>query len=320
MQTTFLDSEGLDDLDLAPLHEVCGQVRVYPTSLPDQVPARVADAEIVIVNKVPLTRRILQDAGRLGMISVVATGNDAIDLCAAAERGITVSNCRAYGTASVVQHVFAGILALSTSLLPYTAAVRAGRWQKASQFCFLDHPIREISGKTLGIVGYGTLGRAVAEVARAFGMRVLIARRPGGPPDDRPTLAEILPQIDILSLHCPLTEQTRNLIDQRALALMKADACLINAARGGIVDEVALCEALREGRLGGAAIDVLSSEPPRQGNILLTADLPNLIITPHCAWASREARQTIITQTVENIRAYLAGTPLRVVNPPIPSR
>jgi glycerate dehydrogenase len=205
------------------------------------------------------------------------------------------------------------MFALHTNLLAYHTAVQAGRWQTASQFCFLDYPIIELKGKTLGIVGYGNLGRGIAETARAFGMKVVVARRPGNPPDDRPALTEMLSEVDVLTLHCPLTDQTRNLINAQAFALMKPTSFLINCARGGIVDEIALVEALRTKKIAGAAVDVLSVEPPKDSNPLLEAKLPNLIITPHIAWASREARQRIIDQTVENILAFKAGKPIRTV-------
>jgi len=315
MQAVFLDSEGLDDFSFAGLVGECTTLQIFPTTTADEVAAKIAHAELVIVNKVQLTRDHLHTAPALRLICVVATGTDCIDLQAADDLGIAVCNCRAYGTDSVVQHVFAGILALHTNLFAYHAAVRSGRWQTARQFCFLDYPIIEIKEKTLGIVGFGTLGQAVARMAEAFGMNILVARRPGKAVDDRPTLTEILPKIDILTLHCPLTEHTRNLINAEALALMKPSAFLINAARGGLVDEIALADALRSGKLAGAAVDVLSSEPPRHGNPLLATDLPNLILTPHVAWASREARQTLLDQTTENIRAFKAGSPVRVVNP-----
>lgn len=314
MKAVFLDSEGLDDLDLNGLSEACSSLRIFRTTSPEEVAGRIAGAELVILNKVRIAKHHLVAAPSVRLIAVVATGTDVVDLTATAELGVTVCNCQAYGTNSVVQHVFGVILALHTNLLAYHAAVRQGRWQKSRQFCFLDYPIIELKGKTLGIVGYGTLGRGIAEVARAFGMKVVIARRPGNPPDERPALAAMLPEIDILTLHCPLTDQTRNLIDAAALAQMKPTAFIINAARGGIVDEPALVDALRSGTIGGAAVDVLSVEPPRAGNPLLDADLPNLIVTPHIAWASREARQRIINQTVENILAFKAGSPVRVVN------
>lgn len=314
MNAVFLDSEGLDDFSLDGLTKECTSLQVFRTTAPEEVAARIAGADLIIVNKVPISRHHLVIAPSIRLICVVATGTDVVDLRAASELGVTVCNCQAYGTASVVQHVFSTILALHTHLLSYHAAVRAGRWQSARQFCFLDYPIIELTGKTIGIVGFGTLGRAIADMARAFRMKVVVARRPGNPPDDRPTLTEMLPGIDILTLHCPLTEHTRNLINGKALALMKPTAFLINAARGGIVDETALAEALRSGKIAGAAVDVLSCEPPRQGNPLLDQHLENLILTPHIAWASREARQRIIDQTAENIEAYRAGAPIRVVN------
>ncbi|HLA31846.1 MAG TPA: NAD(P)-dependent oxidoreductase, partial [Pseudomonas sp.] len=189
------------------------------------------------------------------------------------------------------------------------------RWQQAQQFCLLDHPIVELHGKTLGLLGHGELGSAVAKLAEAFGMRVLLGQLPGRPPRaDRLALDELLPQIDALSLHCPLNDDTRNLIDARELRLMKPSAFLINTARGGLVNEQALADALRSGHLGGAACDVLTQEPPTAGNPLLAADIPRLIITPHSAWGSREARQRIVGQLSENAQAFFGGAPVRVVN------
>ncbi len=313
MHAVFLDSEGLDDLSLTPLAEQCSSFSSFPVTPPEEVAPRIVGAELVIVNKVRLSREALQAAPALRLIAVVATGTDIVDLETAAARGIAVCNCRAYGTDSVAQHVMAAILALHTNLLRYHQAVTAGRWQEARQFCFLHYPISEVRGSTLGIIGYGELGRAVARLAESFGMTVLPARRPGGPPDDRPTVEELLPHVDILSLHCPLTPATRGLIDARLLALMKPSAFLVNAARGGLVDEAALAEALRRGVIAGAAVDVLSVEPPNAGNPLLNRQLPNLLLTPHIAWASRQARQRIILQTAENIAAFKAGQPLRLV-------
>jgi glycerate dehydrogenase len=314
MKSVFLDAEGLEDCVLDDLLRVCSGLHIYTATEPQAVAARIAGAELVIVNKVKIGREILQSSPTLKLICVVATGTDVIDLLAAKECGITVCNCQAYGIDSVVQHVFSFILALHTNLFQYHQAVRGGRWQKASQFCFLDYPIVELKGKTLGIVGFGNLGRGVAKIAEAFGMEVLIAARPGASADVRPPLHDVLPLVDVLTLHCPLNEHTRGLIDRQALARMKPSAILINAARGGIVDEQALAEALAGGIIGGAAVDVLSIEPPRSGNPLLETDLPNLLITPHVAWASKEARQRIIDQTVENIVAWNSGRPLRVVS------
>ncbi len=314
MQAVFLDSEGLDDISLTNLSSQCSTLQVFRTTSTNQVATRIAGAQVLIVNKVRITRQHLQTNPHLRLICVVATGTDVIDLQAASACGIPVCNCQAYGIDSVVQHVFSTILALHTNLLAYNTAVRSGRWQNSQQFCFLDYPIIELKGRTLGIVGYGTLGKAVGNMAQAFGMKIVVARRPGNPPDERPTLMEILPEVDVLTLHCPLNDQTRNLIDERALGKMKASAFLVNAARGGIVDEGALATALLSGKIAGAAVDVLSSEPPRGGNPLLDPHLPNLILTPHIAWASREARQRIIDQTTENIQAFKAGAPIRVVN------
>jgi glycerate dehydrogenase len=213
-----------------------------------------------------------------------------------------------YSTPAVVQHVFAMTLGLTTRLRQYQDAVLEGDWQRSSQFCLLDFPVREIQGKVLGIVGYGNLGKAVAGVAEAFGMEVRLAQRPGAPASPgRIELDRLLPQVDILSLHCPLTPETKHLIGKRELNLMKTDALLINTARGGIVDETALAEALRQNKLGGAGIDVLEIEPPRDGNVLFDPDIPNLIITPHTAWASRESRQRLTNEVAENILAFIRG-------------
>ncbi len=314
MKAVFLDAEGLENCRLEELKAAVGELEIHAATAPAETLGRLQGAEVAIVNKVRMTREILGASPDLRLICLVATGTDVIDLQAAAERGVTVCNCQGYGTDSVVQHVFSLILALATSLPQYTKAVQAGRWQQARQFCFLDYPICELAGKTLGIVGFGNLGKGVARIAEAFGMRVLVARRPGASEGDRPPLAEILPQVDVLTLHCPLNDHTRGLIDREALAKMKPTAFVINAARGGIVDEEALAKALRAGTIGGAAVDVLRAEPPREGNPLLAPDLPNLIVTPHIAWGSREARQRIIDQTVENIQAFKAGSPRRVVN------
>ncbi|MBL8260421.1 MAG: 2-hydroxyacid dehydrogenase [Candidatus Competibacteraceae bacterium] len=318
MQGVFLDRDSLDcgDLDFGALDRILPDLRYYPSTGADQVAARVADAEVIIGNKVALDAALIQQAPRLRLICIAATGVNNVALEAAAQAGVTVCNCRGYGTASVVQHVFALLLALYTRLPDYRRAVREGRWQRASQFCLLDYPIRELADKTLGIVGYGELGQGVARVAEAFGMAILLAQRPGTvePEEEgRIPLPILLPQVDILTLHCPLTPETRGLIGAWELALMKRDAILINTARGGLVDEAMLAEALRQGALGGAGVDVLSLEPPVNGNPLLAADIPNLIVTPHSAWGSRESRQRLVGQLAENIRGYLDGEPVRVV-------
>ena len=313
MKAVFLDAQGLDTCSLTTLENECSTLQLFHTTSPDQVAERISGFDCLIVNKVQISRQHLAAAPSVRLICIVATGTDVVDVQGATELGVTVCNCRAYGTDSVVQHVFSLLLALQTNLLAYHTAVQAGRWQTADQFCFLDYPIIELKGKTLGIVGYGTLGRAIAKIAGAFGMEVVIARRPGNPLDDRPALTEMLPMVDVLSLHCPLTEETRNLIDKEALSLMKPTAILINCARGGLVDEAALVDALQSKKIAGAALDVLSLEPPKDANPLLEAQLTNLLITPHIAWASGRARQTIIDQTVENIQAFKAGKPIRTV-------
>jgi glycerate dehydrogenase len=317
MLGVFLDKDSLDrgDIEFSALEDNLPNLCYYPNTPPEQVIERIADATVVISNKVKLDAAALAAAAQLKLICVAATGTNNIDLEAAAERGITVCNCQGYGTPSVVQHVFALILTLTTRLCDYRQAVAEGRWQLADQFCLLDYPIQELAGKTLGIIGYGELGRSVARIAKAFEMQILIAQRPGTsePVEDRISLATLLPQVDIVTLHCPLTPETRGLIGAWELALMRRDALLINTARGGIVDEVALAEALKQGALGGAGVDVLTEEPPVQGNPLLAGDIPNLIVTPHCAWGSREARQRLVAQLAENIQGFLTGKPKRVV-------
>ena len=314
LTAAFLDSATLDDLDFSALHASFDRLTLHSASAPEQVIERLRGAQVAISNKVVLDEAVLAACPDLRLVLISATGTNNVDLAAAKARGITVCNCQGYGTASVAQHCLMLLLALAGNLTDYQAAVRAGRWQQAPQFCLLDFPIVELAGKTLGILGHGELGGAVARLAEAFGMRVLLGQLPGRParPGYRP-LDQLLPQVDALSLHCPLTEQTRNLIGARELARLKPGALLINTARGGLVDEQALADALRSGHLGGAASDVLSEEPPRNGNPLLAPDIPRLILTPHCAWGSREARQRILEQLAENARAFRAGAPLRVV-------
>ncbi|HSC83495.1 MAG TPA: 2-hydroxyacid dehydrogenase [Pseudomonas sp.] len=316
-RAVFLDHASLDlgDLDMTPLRQAFGELVVHASCNPEQVAERLQGAQVAISNKVRLDAQTLAACPTLKLILISATGTNNVDLAAAREHGIVVANCQGYGTPSVAQHCLMLLLALATRLPDYQLAIRDGAWQRASQFCLLDFPIIELEGKTLGLLGHGELGGAVARLATAFGMRVLLGALPGRPARaDRLPLHELLPQVDALSLHCPLTEDTRNLIGAAELALMKPQALLINTARGGLVDEQALADALRSGHLGGAAFDVLSEEPPRQGNPLLAADIPRLIITPHNAWGSREARQRIVGQLSENANAFFAGAPKRVVS------
>ncbi|MCG6863170.1 MAG: 2-hydroxyacid dehydrogenase [Chromatiaceae bacterium] len=307
----LLDRATLDrgDIDLSPLHAVCEQWEIYERTGPDETRSRILDAELVVSNKVVLDRVLLESAPGLKLVCVAATGTNNVDVQSARELGIAITNVSGYATPAVVQHVFALMLAHATRLIEYRQAVLQGAWARSDQFCLLDFPIRELAGRTLGIVGFGELGRAVAKVAAAFDMEVLVAQRPGGPAEpDRVPLAELLPRVDVLTLHCPLAENTRNLIGAEQLNLMKSDALLINTARGGIVDEEALADALRQGRIGGAAVDVLTVEPPRSGNPLLDTSIPNLMVTPHTAWASRECRQRLVQEVAENIRAFYAGS------------
>ncbi|MCY1401046.1 Glycerate dehydrogenase [compost metagenome] len=317
-RAVFLDHASLDlgDLDMQPLREAFGELVLHDQSLPGEVAERLRGATVAIANKAQIDADAIRQNPQLKLILVTATGTNNIDLAAASANGIVVSNCQGYGTPSVAQHTLLLLLALATRLPDYQAAIRAGRWQQSTQFCLLDFPIVELEGKTLGLLGHGELGGAVARLAEAFGMRVLLGALPGRPPRaDRLPLDELLPQVDALTLHCPLTEATRNLIGQRELDLMKPGAFLVNTARGGLVDEQALADTLRRGHLGGAACDVLSVEPPKNGNPLLAPDIPRLIVTPHNAWGSREARQRMVGQVSENAAAFFAGKPMRVVNP-----
>jgi glycerate dehydrogenase len=307
MKAVFLDADTLgDDVDLFPIETVTGPLVKYPQTLPEQVLERVRGFDTVLVNKVVLGREHFEACPDLKTIAVVATGLNNIDQQAAADHGITVMNVINYGRSTVAQHTMALILALATRLPDYDRDVRAGRWGQSPMFCLMDQPIMELEGRTLGIVGYGDLGQGVVERARAFGMNILLGARPGqaaGHVDgfQRLPMDELLPQVDVLSLHCLLTDQTRNMIGARELKMMKKDALLINTSRGGLVDEQALADALRAGTIGGAGFDVLTEEPPRNGNPLLVGDIPNLIVTPHSAWASREARQRIVEITARNL-------------------
>ncbi|UTW44263.1 2-hydroxyacid dehydrogenase [bacterium SCSIO 12696] len=315
LQGVLLDTDtfGTDDLDLNTIHELPLQWQSYGNTTPEQVIERLAGAHVVVTNKVPISAEVLAAIPQLRMIVVAATGTNNIDLVAAKAAGVVVSNCVAYGSNSVAQHTVALMLALSSRIFDYHRDVMAGRWQQSPMFCRLDYPAQELSGKTLGIVGYGELGKGVAHIAEALSMDIQVAALPGREGPGRIPLQELLPQVDVLSLHCPLTPETHNLIDAPQLAAMKSTALLLNVARGGIVNEQALADALRTGQIAGAAVDVLTEEPPKNGNPLLANDLPNLLITPHCAWGGRQARQTLIEQVAENIRGFLAGQPKRLV-------
>ncbi|WP_455211768.1 2-hydroxyacid dehydrogenase [Kaarinaea lacus] len=312
----FLDVNSVDrgDLNLAKLKSTLPSWQLFEKSSPQQIAPRIARAHIVIANKAPLDKQSLGQAKNLTLICIAATGANNVDLDAAEKQGITVCNVRDYATASVVQHVFTLIFNLSTQFLSYYQAVSAGRWQASDQFCLLDYPIQELAGKTLGVIGYGVLGHAVAQAAMAFGMKVIIADHKGVKPrTGRIAFEEVLTKADVVTLHCPLTEATKNLIGHAELAAMKSNAYLINAARGGIVNENALVQALKQQQIAGAGFDVLTEEPPVNGNILLETRLPNLIVTPHIAWASRESRQRLIDEIGKNIEAFKAGNPRNIV-------
>lgn len=302
-----------NDIDLDALAATLPDWTLLDATAPEQVQSAVGDASIVITNKSVLDRATIESAARLELICIAATGTNNVDLAAAAARNITVCNVRAYATASVVEHVFLLILALRRRLEEHCMSTRTGNWSRATRFSMLDFPFSELNGRTLGIIGYGELGQAVGRVAEAFGMQLLVAQRPGKTIDGRCPLDRLLAGSDVVTLHCPLTPDTRDLIDADALDRMKADALLINTARGGIVNEADLLAALQAGAIAGAALDVLCVEPPAADNPLLGYNGPGLILTPHVAWAGRDARQRLVDELVLNIRGFLAGTPRNVV-------
>ncbi|QKE40568.1 MAG: D-2-hydroxyacid dehydrogenase [Ferrovum myxofaciens] len=280
-----------------------------------QVLERLHGAQVAITNKVPLRAETLRQLPDLKMIAVAATGYDVVDIPACQAQGIRVANIRNYAVHTVPEHAFALILALRRNLLAYRQDVENGVWQTSPQFCFFDHPIGDLFGSTLGIIGEGVLGQGTARIATGFGMKVLFAKH-DGPRHEGITytpLEEILEQADILSLHCPLTTSTRNLIGEKELRRMKPTALLINTARGGLVDEAALIRALDEGWIGGAGFDVLTTEPPTQGHPLLEVRRSNFILTPHVAWASDGAMQFLADQLIDNIEAWQRGTPQNLV-------
>ncbi len=287
------------------------QWQEYPATSVEQTMTRLKDATVAITNKVLLRRETLEQLPRLQMVAVAATGINNVDIDCCRERGIVVSNIRNYSVHTVPEHVFMLMLALRRNLLAFRADLRNGAWQRAEQFCLLTHPVRDLHGSTLGIMGHGAIGKAVEKIALAFGMKVLIGEHKGAT-GTRPGYTEfdtLLRESDVISLHLPLNEETRHLIGMAELACMRPDALLINTARGGLVDEDALLDALRTGRIGGAGFDVLGDEPPTQGHPLLDLDLPNFILTPHIAWSGREAMQILADQLIANIEAYAAGTP-----------
>jgi glycerate dehydrogenase len=309
----FLDRDSLQAQVRRPAFE--HQWTEHAASAAGDVVERLRGATIAISNKVMIDADAIARLPDLKMIAICATGTNNVDLEACRARGIVVSNIRNYSLVSVPEHVFTLMLALRRNLRAYTADVDAGLWQKSNRFCLLDHPIADLAGSRLGIVGYGALGRKVATIARAFGMEVVVTTRTptGDASVTEVPLDELLRTSDVVSLHLPLDEHTRNMIGARELAGMKRNALLINTARGGLVDEVALAQALKDGVIAGAGFDVLTKEPPSAGNPLLQLRLPNFILTPHTAWASAGAMQKLADMLIDNIEAFAFGTPINLV-------
>ena len=296
--------------------EALGDVTVYERTPGDKILERSAGAEILLTNKTPLTRVTLEALPQLRFISVLATGYNVVDLAAARERGIAVSNVPAYSTRSVQQMTFALLLELTQQCGAHDRAVKEGAWCRCKDVTFQLQPLSELDGLTFGVLGFGAIGRAVAQTALSFGMRVITSSRtrPASLPAGAEwvTQEDLFRQSDVISLHCPLTPETEKIVCDRTLGWMRSTALLINTSRGGLVDEVALARALNEGRLAGAGVDVLSTEPPEPDNPLLAAR--NIVITPHCAWATRAARQRLLDSTVANLKAFQSGKPVNVVN------
>ncbi len=317
MRIVVLDGNTLNPGDLSwdELRELAA-CEIYDRTPGELTVRRAAGAPVVLTNKTLLDREVIAALPELRYIGVLATGYNVVDLEAAATRGIPVTNVPAYGTDSVAEMVFAHIFALARRVADHAAGVREGRWARSPDFCYWDHPQLELLGRSMGIVGFGRIGRAVAARAMAFGMRVLA--HDAEPPDEVPdgvemaTLDQLFREADILTLHVPLTPETEGLVGRERLRQMKPTAFLINTSRGPVVDEAALAEALRQGRLAGAGLDVLAEEPPAEDNPLLTA--PNCHITPHIAWATREARARLMAVAVENVKAWMEGRPRNVVN------
>lgn len=285
---------------------------MYDTTQVDEVAERIAQADIVIVNKVKLTQDALADATRLKLVAVAATGTDNVDLKTCAARGIAVSNVRNYAIHTVPEHTFSLIFALRRSICAYRDSVNAGRWQNSGQFCYFDYPIRDLAGSTLGVIGDGVLGRAVAAMGKALGMHVLFSGFKGHKPMGSLYTAfeDVLAHSDIISLHCPLNDETRGMIGAEEFAKMKRKPLLINTARGGLVDEFAVGSALDSGQISGAGFDVVSVEPPPPDHPFMALNhRPDFILTPHVAWASDEAVQSLADQLIYNIESFVSGAP-----------
>jgi len=314
MKAVFLDYSTMGpELDTSPLSDLLPDLEIFDATGDAQIADRIRDAEFIFANKIKLNDELLTAAGKVRFIGLTATGTDNINLDSAQRHGVAVCNIRGYCTRSVTELVFGLLLSLTRNLHRYTTAVRDGAWQQAPDFCMLDYPMRELSAMTMGIVGHGQLGSAVARKARQFDMEVLISARPGTDVDaapsseDRVSFNELLTRSDVISLHCPLTDQTQQLFAADEFRRMKPAAILINTARGALIDSAALANALQKGEIGAAGIDVLPNEPPAQGDPLLDYRGHNLLITPHIAWATDRSRQDAIQEVAENVRSFLAG-------------
>lgn len=317
MKAVFLDYATMGPgLDTAALAAVLPDIEFFPTTNSAEVAERIHGAEFVLGNKVRITAEHMRENPTLRYIGLTATGTDNIDLAAARENDIAVCNIRAYCTQSIAEHVFGCLLNLTRSLSQFNTTVRDGQWQKSKDFCLLSFPMRELSAMTMGVVGYGELGKGVAAIAKAFGMDVIISARPGAAavPEGRVAFNDLLRRADVISLHCPLSDETRDLFGHDAFAAMKPGAILINTARGGLVDSAALVSALSNGVIAAAAVDVLPEEPPVNGNPLLDYQGSNLMITPHVAWGTNEARQAAMNQLADCIAAFLDGDRLNRVD------
>jgi glycerate dehydrogenase len=317
MKIVILDGYTLNpgDLDWAPLHQL-GNVTVYDRSREDEIVERAADAEIILVNKVVLSEKILDQLPNVKYIGVMATGFNNIDITAAQKHNITVTNVKAYGPASVAQQTFALLLALVNHAELHNQSVFNGEWVSSPDFCYWKTPLTELAGKTMGLVGLGDIGSQVAKIALAFGMEVVAYRKnPVKTENDdikMVSLEELFRSSDVVSLHCPLTEETKGLINAERMSWMKPNAVVLNTGRGPLINEAELAEALRNGTIAGAGLDVLSVEPPKPDNPLLSA--PNCIITPHVAWATFEARKRLLQMVADNLESFIAGKPRNVVS------
>lgn len=309
IQAVILDEKSFNagDLDLSGLVALLNNWERYPATKPEQREERLAGKQVAIANKVVFDAPLLERLPDLKAILLTATGMDNVDRDYCQQHGIATYNVSDYCTASVSQHVFTLILALKTQLIPYQAMTRNGDWSRSGQFSSLAHPISELAGKTLGLVGYGSLAKGVEKLATAFDMTILIAQRAGSSKatKGRVLLHDLLPQVDVLSIHCPLTPETKNLMSSREFELMKSSAIIINTARGAVVDKFALANALKNQDIAGAGIDVLDQEPPPLDHPLLDETVPNLILTPHIAWAAVEARQRVIDKVAKNLEHWL---------------